>query len=271
MIAGALHYTFQGALSDTEIERITRGVFFEFWDEIFAWAYTDSNALAELTDVVGLEHLRAASFQGRGVILWECNSYGKRTVTKHVLHAHGIDVTQLHAYTHVGGMSAGGHGISRFAERVLVRYFDRRSREIEREVVYLHDGAGLGFTRELVKRLEQNAILCVAMEGKIGKHAVILPYLGLARPFQTGTPSLSRLTSAPLLPIYCVPTANGRYLLEIEPPLVQPTDVPRGQVVHSILARQVDKLDARIRAHPEWSSVWDRLFDKAVQSPDREA
>lgn len=257
-----LQNAFQRSRAPAELNCITRAVFRAFWQEIFDWAHDDSNALAARAQIVGTEHLQAALAQGRGAILWESSSYGKRVVSKHLLHANGFDVTQIHARLHAGGLGAGQRGMSRLMERVILPYFDKRAHRIVRDIVYLDEDAGLGFTRTLARQLAQNAILCVAIEGRVGHKQITLPFLGKPYPFATGMVSLAKLGDAPLLPLYCTPGRNGTYRLDIGPPVSVPHDADRENYLRAVLAHQVCELDTRIRRHPEWYWSWNLLEGK---------
>lgn len=257
-----LQNAFHGTRSPAELTGVTRAVFFAFWQEIFDWAYDDSHALAARAQIVGAEHLQAALAQGRGAILWESSSYGKRVVSKHLLHASGFDVTQVHARLHAGGLGSGQRGMSRLMERIILPYFDKRTRRIVRDIVYLDRDAGLGFTRTLAKQLAQNSILCVSLEGRVGQKQITLPFLGKPYPFATGIVSLAKLAGAPLLALYCTSDNNRTYRLEIGPPIPAPREGDREEYLSRVLTRQVCELDARVRLHPEWYWSWNLLEGK---------
>jgi len=262
LVQDNLQNAFQNELSQPELERVTHSVFSSFWQEIFDWSYQDSRALAARAEIVGSEHLRAALAQGHGVILWESSSYGKRVVGKHLLHANGFDVTQIHAHLHAGGLGAGQRGMSRLLEQVILPYFDRRSRRIVRDVVYLDETPAMAFTRNLMQRLARNEILCVAIEGKVGLKHITLPFLNKSFPFATGMVNLAKMSGAPLIPVYCTPAANNTFRLELGPPLAMPKELDRQEFVEGVLRRQVSELDARIRQHPGWYWSWNLLDGK---------
>lgn len=262
LIQDNLLNAFHETLSPSELERVTRGVFRSFWQEIFDWSYEDSKALAAHANIVGTEHLDAALKQGRGVILWESSAYGKRVVGKHLLHANGFDVTQIHAHLHAGGLGAGQRGMSRLLERVILPYFDRRTRRIVRDVVYLDEAPALGYTRNLLQRLARNEILCVAIEGKVGQKHITLPFLNKPFPFATGMVNLSKMSGAPLIPLYCTPAPNNAFQLELGAPLTLPIGLERQEFAEAVLSQQVCELDARIRQHPDWYWSWNLLDGK---------
>lgn len=261
-IRNNLQNAFHDALSPVELERITRSVFRAFWQEIFDWSYQDSKTLAKQAQIVGAEHLHAALAHGRGVILWESSSFGKRVIGKHLLHAIDFDVTQVHARLHAGGLGTGQRGMSRLLDRIILPYFDARTREIVRDVIYLDENAALGSTRNLLQHLTKNAILCVAIEGRLGQKHLTLPFLGKPYPFATGIVTLAKLSGAPLIPLYCTPAVKGTYRLEIGPPLPLPQDLERDALFESVLTRQVCDLDARIRRHPDWYWSWNLLQER---------
>ncbi len=259
-IERALQRAFDGRLTAQQVARITKQVYWEFWDEVFSLAYDGSFLPPIERRIAGAEHLDRALAQGHGAILWESSSYGKRMIAKHILHANGFRVCQVHARTHLGGLGVGNRGASRLVERLILPYVDGCERRVVREILYLDQDLSLSSSRQLYRWLEQNAIVCVAIEGRIKRKHVMLPFLGTLRPFATGLVSLARLSRAPLLPLYCTATTDGRLAVEIGAPVALPGDAAgRDEVILGVLTAQVAALEARIRKNPEWYWGWNLL------------
>lgn len=251
-----LQRAYANTMTRSEIDPLTRQVFFEFWDEMFCWAYRDVNALVARAQIVGLEHLRDALARGRGVILWESGGFGKRVVAKQLLHALGIKVTQVHAAHHAGGIGVGESSL--LLTRVVLPYFDARIREITRAVIYLKED-DFSSTRALFQALTQEQILCLALEGSNGKNHLRLSFLGGHKQFATGGVNLTKLSGAPLLPIYCTRAGNKDFLLEFGAPIELPKESSREQIVAAALTHQTQALEARIREKPAWYRDWSLL------------
>ncbi len=261
-IEEALQRAFDGRLTAQQVARITKQVYWEFWDEVFSLAYEGSFLPPIERRIAGVEHLDRALARGHGAILWESGRYGKRVIAKHILHANGFPVCQVHARTHLGSMGVGNRGTSRLVERVILPYADACERRVVREILYLDDDLKLSATRQLYRWLEQNAIVCVAVEGRMERKHVLLPFLGKPHPFATGLVSLARLSRAPLLPLYCTATTDGRLAVEIGAPVPLPDDAAgRDGVILGVLTAQVAALEARIRNNPEWYWGWNLLDD----------
>lgn len=257
-----LTYTFGESLGASRQRTIVQQSFVEFWDEMLCWSET---ALPRSVDaqaqLCGVEHLQAALARGRGAILWESNGFGKRLLSKQILHAHGFDLVQVHALGHVGGIGADPAKASRLQRHFVNPYFDTRLRRFVRHIIYLPGAETLTFTRELLQCLHQNQIICIPIEGHLGQKKITLPFLGQVRGFATGTVNLARMSGAPLLPLFCLPLPEGGYLLEIGKAIQIGDESPREEHLRAALVQMVNELDARVRAHPEWYRHWNFLTD----------
>lgn len=252
-----LAYSYKPAKDDAVRRVLTYQVFEAFWQEMFEWAHADSYFSARAT-VQGLEYLEEALARGKGVILWESTSYGKRIAAQAILHTRGYDMIPVHAFRHLGGIGPGDDRDSYVLLQVIRRYFDTRERERVADIIYLARDTSLTFTRELVRHLSRNEILCVAFDGVMGQKYVTLDFMGQPRPFATGMLSLARLSGATLLPMYCTPTDDGGYFLEI----MAPQDVQGVEAHNRVptpILRNARELEARIRAHPDWYRHWHLL------------
>lgn len=258
-LAHALHQS-----STPTQEKLVPELFTLFWQELLAWSLPDAHFVAGTT-VVGVEHLQDALARGKGVILWESNSFGNRVAAQAILHAQGFGLTPIHAFRHLGGLDAGEPRDSQVFYKIIHPYFNKLERRRVADILYLPQDGSLSFTRILAERLAANAILCVAADGVRGHKHISLEFLGQTHNFATGMLSLAQLTSAPLLPIFCTPQEKGGYLLEILPPLPLSPASSRAQQTDTLTA-YVRLLETRILAHPEWYRHWDLLAPNRVPS-----
>jgi lauroyl/myristoyl acyltransferase len=266
-IRAGLGRAYNKSLSTSQLESIAESSFAAFWDEVFAMAYNPHFLPTIESKIQGIEHLRAALANGRGAILLESNCFGKRHLGKFILRSNNFAVSQVHARMHVGSMGGGNQGPSRLLLNYLIPYADRRERLAVSEVIYLDENGGLGVTRELDHRLEQNGIVCIAIEGRMGHKRVTLPYLGTTHSFATGIVSLAKLSGASLLPISCVPNEAGKIALEIGDPAELPLALGREDTMTQVLKTQVEQFEKRICEHPEWYWGWNLLDTSSLTPP----
>jgi KDO2-lipid IV(A) lauroyltransferase len=257
----ALSKALDDNLSQADKETIVKESFRVFWSEAFSMLFSPGEeALLRRTTVRGIEHLQTALGDGRGVILWESNAFGKRSLAKRVLHQRGFSVHQVHAENHMGGFYTGDPGHTTWLRRhVAMPFFHNCTRQFTAEIIYLTRSKSLAFTRVLLKRLKQNAILCSAGDGRQGQGLVPLEFLGQTDLFATGMISLARLSGAPLLPLFCIQERDGTTTLIIEPPIHIETSGDREQNVTNSIRQWVCLLESHIRRYPGKYYCWHRL------------
>ncbi|MBM3789198.1 MAG: AMP-binding protein [Acidobacteria bacterium] len=195
-----------------------RRTFRTFWRDAFTLAAPGwRGAEPDKTRARGLEHLQAALSRRRGAILLETSFFGLRHYPKCVLHRHGIPTWQVHALDHMAGFLSSRR--TRVSEGIVRRFFEEREKRWVQGIIYLPADDSLAFTRRLMEVLQNNGVLCLSGEGRRGRKHVILPLLGRERGFATGVISLAKLTSSPVLPLFCWRGDDGTIHLVVEPPL----------------------------------------------------
>lgn len=251
---------FAGKLTEAQIRKIVKGSFHEFWRETFSLLLCrDEKAALESAQVHGIERVREALAGGRGVILWECGSFGHRNLAKQMLREKGFSLHQVHAEQHLAGFGR-GHGASSWVrDHVLEPAFERWEKQFVAEIIYVPRSESLAFTRTLLSRLRDNAILCVAGDGKFGEKPVAVEFLGQTDFFATGMVSLARLTGAPLLPVFCPRERNGETRLIIEAPIRVDKASDREQNVKDGVTRYAGLLESYIRKYPDQYWSWHHL------------
>jgi lauroyl/myristoyl acyltransferase len=247
---------FDGDLSEDEVHRIVKESARGVWAEPFSLL----PSRAELHEpqgvrVHGVEHLHRALANGKGVILWE-SAFGRRVLPKRVLNRMGLALHQIHSEDHIGEMF-GGYGPSSWVRQHVLRpFFDNCEKEFVAEIIYLPSTDSLAFTRLLLRRLNENAILVSSAEGFSGQKLIPLEFLGQTRVFATGMVSLARMSGAPILPMFCIQERGCAACLTIEPPIEIQPGVSRERALESALSQYIRLLESYIRRYPEQYRDW---------------
>ena len=248
-----------GKLAKSQKRKIAKGAFYEFWRETFSRRPTrqEKTALKRI-DIQGLEHLQRALENGRGVILWESNAFGRRTLSKQILHENGFLIHQVYGEVHLRGFLTTNPDRSNswVREHMIKTEMEKFEKPFLAEIIYLPSSDSLVFTRILLDRLKQNAILCIPGDGRSGKKLLPLRFLGHTRLFSTGMVSLAKISGASILPIFCIQEKNGKTSLIIEPPILIETEVGRKQVLEKGVIHYVRLLEFYIRKYPEQYRNW---------------
>lgn len=254
-----LSEAFEGKFSEHQRREIVKGVFYEFWRETFSrWPTSQERAALKSADIQGLEHLQRALGNGRGVILWESNAFGRRTLSKQILHENGFLIHQVYAEVHLRGFltTDPDRYNSWVREHMIKTEMEKFEKPFLAEIIYLPSSDSLVFTRILLDRLKQNAILCIPGDGRSGKKLLPMRFLGHTMLFSTGMVSLAKISGASILPIFCIQEKNGKTSLIIEPPILIETEVERKQVLEKGVIHYVRLLESYIRKYPEQYRNW---------------
>lgn len=189
-----------------------------FWQGAFTLAGIIPPADARRIRVKGLERLQHALAKGHGALVLESSFFGRRHLAKIVLHAHGMDIVQVHASDDLAGFWSPSD--TRLRRDVIRPFFQACERQFVHEILHItRADPSLAFTRRLMRVLRDNRVLCLSGEGRIGRKTVPLPFLGETRQFVTGAMSLAKHSGAPVLPLFCWRDVDGQVTLVIEPPL----------------------------------------------------
>ena len=189
-----------------------------------AW-FAPAEALRGLCEVDGLEHLRAALAEGRGVLL----------VTGHMPHFE------------LSGRLLGealGRKVALHARRHNDPCLDQ----------WIDDARRGAFSRTIAKK-DKAALLAALREGEavlylgdqdFSYHHVFVPFFGVPAATVTALPELMEASGAPALPLWMQRHADGRYSLRIEPAWQGwPTGDARADA-----ARYMAELEAVVRRAP---------------------
>ncbi|NNK64096.1 MAG: hypothetical protein HKO98_12925 [Gemmatimonadetes bacterium] len=243
---------------------IARACFYEFWREMVDWVPGAIEApLPEDVPVQGIDHLEQALAEGHGAILWESNGFGRRVQGKRVLAARGVHPYQTHGATHLGVLGTSPEPGTWIRRRLRERYV-RRECEFVAAVIEIPLDPSIAGGRAYLRHLRRNRVLCMAGDGQIARRLYPVRLLGRTVQFAPGAVKLSRLSGAPLLPLFWVPEGDGAPALEIGPPL-RPVGEGDEDVVRC-LQGFADALEERVRRWPHAYRNWHMLGDGTSQS-----
>lgn len=240
-------------ISAADTKRLVKKSFYEFWDSVFSLPCCGiQRSDGRAAELRGLDHLKNALAKGRGVILWESHSFGKRVLAKRVLHQNGFSVCQIHGQNHLEGFRNSGSWI---AKNVIQPFFENREKPFVEEILYLTAG-DLSFNRTLLKRLKRNAILCIAADGREGHNFIPVRFLGHSALFSSGMISLAKLSAATILPLFCVQRTSEEATLIVEAPIEIEANGDRERGLERSVKQYVGVLESYIRRYPEQYLSW---------------
>ncbi|HWP92351.1 MAG TPA: lysophospholipid acyltransferase family protein [Thermodesulfobacteriota bacterium] len=247
-------------LSEVRKKEIVKGNFYEFWNEVFSLFVSSAEKQSlKGAEIRGLDHLHTALKKGNGVILWESNSFGGRSLAKRILHENGFSLYQVHARSHIGGFANVMAPETWVRHHIIRPFFEKLEKEFIEEIIYLPNSSSLAFTRQLWGMLAQNKIICITGDGRLGQKLIPLQFLGHTQLFSTGMVSLARLSGAPILPIFCIQNRSGNTCLVIEPPINIEGNEDRDQGLKNSVAEYAGLLESYIRKYPEKYRSWHHL------------
>lgn len=254
-----LSETLDSDVGSAKMEETVERSFHVFWEDLFCFLPPAGDAETfEGIEVRGLERLQRALNRGKGVILWESTHFGRRNLAKWVLQARGFSLCQVHAEGHFRTLLDWGDCDTRIRNRVIKPFFERCEEEFVAEIVYVPDSGSLAFTRRLRHRLTGGSILCSAGDGPGGQKRIPVEYLGRTKMFSTGMVSLSRISGAPILPVFCIREAEGLCVI-IEKSLPVPRDRESKAVAQETLAEYARVLESYVRSDPGEYRNWHLL------------
>lgn len=215
-----------------------------YWAEVFWIRPRRREAFARHTDVEGLEHLRAASDAGKGVI---------------------------YALGHTGNWDAAaakswdlGFPVLAVAEKLgnrRIRDWFLQVREAFGIRVAIAD-KGTGVTRRLIRELRDNGTIALVCDRDLRGDGVEVEFFGERTTLPAGPAALADRTGAALLPIGCYFKKGRGHRLVVNPPIEAPDlDTPeeRIEAVTQMLARALEDIisaapDQWHLTQPNWPS-----------------
>jgi KDO2-lipid IV(A) lauroyltransferase len=190
-----------------------------------AW-YAPAAALGGLAEVEGLEHLRAATASGRGVLLFGGHFTHSELAARLLQEASGQPVHVV---------------VRRNNNRCLEAMFDGARRRAFAGTIAKKD------VRGLLRTLSQGGVVAYSADQNFTYQNAFVPFFGVAAATLTATPDLARRGRAAVLPFWFHRGHDGRYRLRIEPQWSGwPSNDPAADA-----ARYMSELEQVVRQHPE--------------------
>ncbi|HYM86837.1 MAG TPA: lysophospholipid acyltransferase family protein [Pseudoxanthomonas sp.] len=190
-----------------------------------AW-YAPSSALAGLAEVEGLEHLRAATASGRGVLLFGGHFTHSELSARLLQELSGQAVHVV---------------VRRNNHRCLEAMFDRARRSAFAGTIAKKD------VRGLLRTLSHGGVVAYSADQNFTYQSAFVPFFGIPAATLTATPDLARRGNAVVLPFWFHRGEDSRYRLRIE---AQWSDWPSGDPTADA-TRYMSELEQVVRWHPE--------------------
>jgi KDO2-lipid IV(A) lauroyltransferase len=215
--------------------------------KLFHWSPSD---IDEIVDVEGQENLKSAVAGGRGVLVFSA---------------------------HIGNWEIGSSVISKAGTfSVIARALDNR--RLDRALLRFREGMGAQViykqqaAKKVLQAIRNREIVAILVDQNVlRKEAVFVDFFG--RPAGT-TPALGAFhlrTGAPLLPVFCLPAAGGRYRLRILPPVAFVPGEDVGADVLKITGICTKIIETEIREDPaSWLWVHDRWRSRPKDEHDHQ-
>lgn len=192
---------------------------------IRAW-YAPSPVLAGLAEIDGLEHLRAATAAGRGVLLFG-GHFTPSELCARLLQE--LAAQPVHVV------------VRRNNHRCLEAMFERARRSHFAGTIAKKD------VRGLLRVLSSGGVVAYSADQNFTYQNAFVPFFGIPAATLTATPELAQRGKAVVLPFWFHRDADGRYRLRIEP---QWSGWPSGDPAADA-ARYMAELEKVVRQHPE--------------------
>jgi Kdo2-lipid IVA lauroyltransferase/acyltransferase len=216
-----------------ERRRIARGVYRHFGRlafEVMKFSALAPDEMVSRVDIEGGEHVRQAYAAGRGVFF---------------LTAH-FGCWEMHGLAHSVYLAPIGV-VARPVDNPLVNDFLERARQgTGNRVIYRKGG-----TRRILRALQSGQGVAILIDQHIhGPDATYVDFFGRRAATTTALAGLALRTGAPVIPVFAIPTAPGRYRLIYEHAVeMPPPDSP--DPVRELTQRCTDVLEMYVRRYPE--------------------
>ncbi len=191
---------------------------------IRAW-YAPAPALAGLAEIDGIEHLRAATATGRGVLLFGGHFTPSELCARLLQEAAAQPVHVV---------------VRRNNHRCLEAMFERARRSRFAGTIAKKD------VRGLLRVLSNGGVVAYSADQNFTYQNAFVPFFGIPAATLTATPELAQRGKAVVLPFWFHRDADGRYKLRIEP---QWNGWPSGDPAADA-ARYMAELEKVVRQHP---------------------
>ncbi|MFC1850227.1 lysophospholipid acyltransferase family protein [candidate division CSSED10-310 bacterium] len=251
-----LNLAFKERKTDLEIQNIAvniiRNALFRMVDDIILNRLSAEDLL-QCSVINGLENVESALSAKNGVILvsghFFCNRVGKR-----LLHHMGFPILNIR------NEFASGPGTGSLSEKYLKRYAKKMLDKVISDFVYIHQkGAGL----QILKRLRGNGLVNIHLDAIQSFHAILLPFLGLSRPFPTGFLRLAQATGTALVPMLCLGNSKS-FTVDLGTSVALHKNAATTSGMRTTLEQLVRILESQIEQYPDQWGGW--LWDQSSKT-----
>ena len=204
---------------------------------------TDAQALGRF-EVEGRDHLDRAYAQHRGVILLG-NHFGSHLHPSHWLYREGFPLRLfMERPRNVSKYMTSQFGTDGALGQEKL-FISRRSTPTE----------AAGSILRAMRMLNTGMVLQIACDVRWqGAHTAPAQFLGATYLFSTTWVVLAAMTGAPVVPVFCRPDGQGRYVLEFQSSFRVPAAAPRNGQDAQYVQRGLDAIAEQVRQHPHLSN-----------------
>ncbi|MCX7895884.1 MAG: lysophospholipid acyltransferase family protein [Thermoanaerobaculum sp.] len=212
-------------------------------------AHAPASAILRWTRFVGLDHLRTALAQGRGVVLvtGHCGNWEWMNLA---LQAAGIPMT------------AAGRGLRDPRFDAFITYLRTR---FGGQVAVRGRTAG----RELLKALQQGRVAGLLIDQDVKVPGVFVPFFGEPAWTPIGAALLSLRRQCPVVVGFACRTADGFMEITLQEPFTPEGDPNREEDLARLTALLTARIEAHIRQHPEQWVWFHQRWRRRPQPQDR--
>ena len=188
----------------------------------------------------GADLVRAALTRGRGLVCWAMPFLYGPVIGAYAAWRAGFPAVGLSRWTH-------GYSTTRFGARLLNPVRVRaENRFLAGRIVIGRGHAPLSALRSLLRALRSNRPVTILL-APLADRLVEVPFAGGTMRAPVGPVRLAERAGCPVMPIYTW-RENGRFVVELDPPLPSVSDAGGAASVVAELAR---RLEPRVRRLPE--------------------
>jgi lauroyl/myristoyl acyltransferase len=245
----------QLALSPSVLEReFLSGVYLELFQTLRHHRFGGWHPSVRL---LGSETIEEARKRGKGVILWTTYSTFGGFMVKKALAECGSPLVTLRSFSHPFSASLFGR---RYLNPIRTKMEDRQTQR----VITLHKGGDIVALRALMECLKTNQVVEIAANSE-GQNPAEIPFMGGQIRLALGAPTLSRLCSASIIPVFTRLTGDGRFEVVVGQPLECSDTTADGTPEEQLARGYVEFLERSLRSCP---MVWRGWFSKSLWSPN---
>jgi len=237
-----LKIAFGQTMSESQRRQLARQSFLHFGRMVLdtiKFAFLKRQDRSQLIQVEGLDNLRQALSQGRGVLIFSA---------------------------HLGNWEVASWAISSFTPlHVVARPLDNPL--LEKELLKMRQALGARViskflaARPILRALQaQESVAILIDQNVLRSQAVFVDFFGLTAATTPALASFHLHTQAPLLPIFCLMTPERRYLVKIHPPLsFSASKAAEPEALLQITQVLTKMIEQEIRQYPgQWLWFHDR-------------